>query len=55
MVDLYYDLFGLNVRVENALVDAGMGADIKSYTESSLLRRDEYFFRIWYYAKKIFK
>ena len=35
--------------------EAGMGADIKSYTESSLLRRDEYFFRIWYYAKKIFK
>ena len=35
--------------------EAGMGADIKSYTQSSLLRRDEYFFRIWYYAKKIFK
>ena len=35
--------------------EANMGADIKSYTESSLLRRDEYFFRIWYYAKKIFK
>jgi len=37
------------------MLEAGMGADIKSYTESSLLRRDEYFFRIWYYAKKIFK
>lgn len=37
------------------MTENSMGADIKSYTESSLLRRDEYFFRIWYYAKKIFK
>eukprot|EP00095_Tigriopus_kingsejongensis_P003097 snap_masked-scaffold1025_size69488-processed-gene-0.4 protein:Tk03097 transcript:snap_masked-scaffold1025_size69488-processed-gene-0.4-mRNA-1 annotation:"hypothetical protein D910_05908" len=35
--------------------EANMDADIKSYTTSSVLRRDEYFFRIWYYAKKIFK
>ena len=32
-----------------------MDADIKSYSTSSILRRDEYFFRIWYYSKKIFK
>ena len=35
--------------------EANVDADIKSYTTSSVLRRDEYFFRIWYYAKKIFK
>lgn len=35
--------------------EANVNADIKSYTNSSVLRRDEYFFRIWYYAKKIFK
>ncbi len=35
--------------------EANMDADIKSYTTSQQLRRDEYFFRIWYYAKKIFK
>lgn len=35
--------------------EANVDADIKSYTTSSILRRDEYFFRIWYYAKKIFK
>jgi hypothetical protein len=32
-----------------------MDADIQSYTKSSILRRDEYFFRIWYYASKLFK
>ena len=35
--------------------DAGVDAEIKSYSKTSLLRRDEYFFRIWYYASKIFK
>ena len=35
--------------------EANVDADIKSYTTSSVLRRDEYFFRIWYYASKIFK
>jgi hypothetical protein len=35
--------------------DANMDANIQSYTKSSVLRRDEYFFRIWYYANKLFK
>ncbi|XP_026742216.1 titin-like isoform X12 [Trichoplusia ni] len=32
-----------------------MDADIRSYARGSLLRRDEYFFRIWHYAKQLFK
>ena len=35
--------------------EANMDANIQSYTKSSVLRRDEYFFRIWYYASKLFK
>ena len=27
--------------------EANMDADIQSYTKSSVLRRDEYFFRLW--------
>jgi len=33
----------------------GMDADIRSYSRSALLRRNEYFFRIWHYAKELFK
>lgn len=32
-----------------------MDADIKSYARGRLLRKDEYFFRIWHYAKDLFK
>ena len=32
-----------------------MDADIRSYAKCSLLRRDEYFFRIWYYSRQLFK
>lgn len=35
--------------------EAGMDADIHSYAKGSLLRRSEYFFRIWYYARSLFK
>lgn len=35
--------------------EAGMDADIESYAEGSLLKRSEYFFRIWYYARQLFK
>lgn len=35
--------------------EQNMDADIQSYTKSSVLRRDEYFFRLWYYASKLFK
>lgn len=35
--------------------EAGMDADIRFYSKGSLLRRSEYFFRIWYYAKHLFK
>lgn len=35
--------------------EANMDANIHSYTKSSVLRRDEYFFRIWYYASKLFR
>ncbi|CAH0684241.1 unnamed protein product [Chilo suppressalis] len=37
------------------LRDHNMDADIRSYARGSLLRRDEYFFRIWHYAKQLFK
>ncbi|XP_045510204.1 titin-like [Colias croceus] len=37
------------------LREHNMDADIRSYARGSLLRRDEYFFRIWYYAKQLFK
>lgn len=32
-----------------------MDADISSYARAKLLRRDEYFFKVWHYAKKLFK
>lgn len=32
-----------------------MDADISSYARHKLRRRDEYFFKIWHYAKKLFK
>jgi len=35
--------------------EANMDADISSYARHKLLRRDEYFFKIWHYAKKLFK
>ena len=37
------------------LREAGMDADIHSYSRLALLRRDEYFFRIWYYSQELFK
>jgi hypothetical protein len=35
--------------------DHNMDADISSYARHKLLRRDEYFFKIWHYAKRLFK
>jgi len=32
-----------------------MDADIVSYSRSCLLKRNEYFFKIWYYANELFK
>lgn len=32
-----------------------MDADISSYARAKLLRRDEYFFRIWHHATSLFK
>lgn len=32
-----------------------MDADISSYARSKLLRKDEYFFRIWHNAGNLFK
>lgn len=37
------------------LRDNNMDADIRTYARGRLIRRDEYFFRIWYNAKKLFK
>lgn len=37
------------------LREANMDADIYTYAKAKLLRRDEYFFRIWYYADELFK
>lgn len=35
--------------------DHNMDADISTYAKAKLLRRDEYFFKIWHHAKKLFK
>ena len=37
------------------LREHNMDADIHSYARARLLRKDEYFFRIWHYAKKLFE
>ena len=37
------------------LRENSMDADISSYAKGQLLRKDEYFFRIWCHAKKLFK
>ncbi|XP_031619546.1 titin-like isoform X3 [Contarinia nasturtii] len=37
------------------LRDHNMDADISSYARSKLLRKDEYFFRIWHHAGSLFK
>lgn len=37
------------------LRDNSMDADINSYSKGTLLRKDEYFFKIWCYATKLFK
>lgn len=35
--------------------DNNMDADINTYARHKLIRRDEYFFRVWHHAKKLFK
>lgn len=35
--------------------EANMDADINTFSRHRLLRRSEYFFRIWYYADRLFK
>ncbi|CAB4067576.1 TTN [Lepeophtheirus salmonis] len=47
--------FSTTETLSSWMRESHMDADIQSYTTSSTLRRDEYFFRIWYYAKKLFK
>jgi len=47
--------FSATETLSSWMREASMDADISSYTKSSVLRRDEYFFRIWYYANKLFK
>ena len=47
--------FSTTETLSSWMREAGMDADIQCYTTSSTIRRDEYFFRIWYYAKKLFK
>lgn len=37
------------------LRENNMDADIHTYARGHLLRKDEYFFRIWHYAKQLFK
>lgn len=37
------------------LRENNMDADITSYSNAALLKRSEYFFRVWYYAKSLFK
>ena len=47
--------FSTTETLSSWMREANVDADIQSYTKSSMLRRDEYFFRIWYYASKLFK
>jgi hypothetical protein len=47
--------FSTTETLSSWMREANVDADIQSYTKSNLLRRDEYFFRIWYYASKLFK
>lgn len=35
--------------------DHHMDADIRTYARAKLLKKDEYFFRIWHKAKNLFK
>jgi len=35
--------------------EANMDAEINSFSRSCLLKRDEYFFRVWYYSNQLFK
>lgn len=37
------------------LREHNMDADISSYARSKLLRKDEYFFRLWHHAGSLFK
>merc|ERR1719449_12459 len=47
--------FSTTETLSSWMREASMDADIQCYTKTSVLRRDEYFFRIWYYASKLFK
>jgi len=47
--------FSATETLSSWMREANVDADISSYTKTSVLRRDEYFFRIWYYANKLFK
>jgi len=46
--------FSTTETLSSWMREANVDADIQSYTKSTVLRRDEYFFRIWYYASKLF-
>ena len=47
--------FSTTETLSSWMREANMDADIVSYSKSVVLRRDEYFFRIWHYASKLFK
>lgn len=47
--------YSISENTTSWLRDHNMDADISSYARGTLLRRDEYFFKIWYYAKQLFK
>ena len=47
--------FSTTETLSSWMREANVDADIQSYTKSTVLRRDEYFFRIWYYASKLFE
>jgi len=47
--------FSTTETLSSWMREAHVDADIQSYTKSTVLRRDEYFFRIWYYASKLFE
>lgn len=47
--------FSTTETLSSWMREANVDADIQSYTKSTILRRDEYFFRIWHYASKLFQ
>lgn len=47
--------FSVSQNTSSWLREHNMDADISSYARAKLLRKDEYFFRLWHKSKKFNK